>query len=142
MAKETYIETIYELVNVRGNVTVTDIARTLDVKPSSVTEMLRKLDEMDYVKYFPYRNVTLTVKGVELAVFLKQAKLSLQAFFKLIGTPDKIAEEDACKVEHQLHFSTIKNLTVLVDTMQNTKQGKALLIVFQKATLNNPLVKG
>jgi DtxR family Mn-dependent transcriptional regulator len=126
----------------QGSASVTDIARILEVKPSNVTEMVRKLDSLDYVKYHPYRAVTLTVKGEELAVFLKQSKFSLQAFFNLLNMSEQVAEEDACKVEHMLHISTLKSLTVFVDTLQNTPQGKALLKVFQKVTLNNPVVKG
>jgi DtxR family Mn-dependent transcriptional regulator len=132
MAKETYVETIYELVKLKGAATVTDIAKTLEVKPSSVTEMLHKLDDMDYVEYVPYRNVALTVKGVELAVFLKKAKLSLKVFFELLNMPEHVAEVDACKVEHMLHMSTLKNLSVFVETVQNTQQGKSLLQVFHQ----------
>ncbi|MGD6934540.1 MAG: metal-dependent transcriptional regulator [Candidatus Bathyarchaeia archaeon] len=132
MAKETYVETIYELVKLKGAATVTDIAKTLEVKPSSVTEMLHKLDDMDYVEFVPYRNVALTVKGVELAVFLKKAKLSLKVFFELLNMPEHVAEVDACKVEHMLHMSTLKNLSVFVETVQNTQQGKSLLQVFHQ----------
>jgi DtxR family Mn-dependent transcriptional regulator len=140
--KESYVETIYELTCTQGSASVTDIARILEVKPSSVTEMLRKLDDLDYVNYLPYRNVTLTVKGEELAVFLKKAKLSLKTFFKLLKIPEQVADKDACKVEHMLHISTLKNLSVFVETMQNTQQGKELLQVFQKTTLHNSIVKG
>jgi DtxR family Mn-dependent transcriptional regulator len=132
MAKETYVETIYELTVTQGSVSVTDIARALNVKPSSVTEMLKKLDFMGYVKYKPYRSVTLTVKGEELAVFLKQAQLSLQCFFKVLNVEEPVAQEDACKIEHVLHAATLKNLSVFIATMQNTVQGKALLEVFHK----------
>ncbi|XHH09399.1 MAG: metal-dependent transcriptional regulator [Candidatus Bathyarchaeia archaeon] len=134
-AKESYVETIYSLTCMQGSASVTDIARVLEIKPSSVTEMLRKLDDMDYVNYQPYRNVTLTVKGEELAVFLKKAKLSLKTFFVLLNMSEQVAEEDACKVEHMINITTLKNLSAFVETIQNTQQGKALLQVFKKTTL-------
>jgi DtxR family transcriptional regulator, Mn-dependent transcriptional regulator len=136
-AKETYVETIYELACMQGSASVTDIARVLEVKPASVTEMLRKLDDMDYVNYQPYRNVTLTSNGLELAVFLKHAKLSLKFFFKLLNINEQVAEADACKVEHLLHMSTIKTLSVFIETLHNTPQGKELLQVFSKINLNH-----
>ncbi len=142
MAKETYVETIYALINFQGSASVTEIATILEVKPSSVTEMLRKLDDMDFVNYKPYCNVTLTDKGTRLAVFLKQMQLSLQAFFEALNINEHVAETDACKIEHILHTSTLQHISIFVDVLQNTPQGKALLDVFQKTVQTRQFVQG
>ena len=48
---EDYLRSIYEIVERKGFARVRDIARELNVKPSSVVEMLKKLQEMNLVIY-------------------------------------------------------------------------------------------
>jgi len=130
------VETIHALICNHGYASVTGIAKTLKVQPSSVTEMLKKLSALGFVEYKPYHNVTLTKKGEELAGFLKQTKLSLQNFLKLLDVTEHVAEEDACKIEHILHESTLQALSAFVDFIQNTAQGDAWISGFKKYRVN------
>jgi DtxR family Mn-dependent transcriptional regulator len=70
--RETYIERIYELKNKKGYVKTVDLANELNVKPSSVTEMLQKLANEGYIIYEKYRRIDLTDKGLELAKALEK----------------------------------------------------------------------
>ena len=123
MTKETYVETIHDLIHKHGYAAVTDIAKTLNVKPPSVTEMLKKLDALGFVEYTPYRNVSLTKKGETLSIFLKQTEKSLQNFLKLLGVDERIAHEDACKLEHVLNGLTLERLAEFLSYVQNTPYG-------------------
>jgi DtxR family Mn-dependent transcriptional regulator len=129
--EETYIETIAALMKGLGYAAVTDIAKALGVKSPSVTSMLKKLDSLGFVKYTPYRNVTLTQKGKNLAVFLKKRETSLQTFLTLLGVDEPIAEKDACAAEHIFHSLTLEKLSKFVKFVQTTPQGTNWLSCFK-----------
>ncbi|MCW4018442.1 MAG: metal-dependent transcriptional regulator [Candidatus Bathyarchaeota archaeon] len=129
--EETYIETIDALLRKLGYAVVTDIAKELGVKSPSVTSMLKKLDSLGFVKYTPYRNVFLTQKGNDLAVFLKKRQNSLQAFLALLEVDKDISEEDACAIEHIVHGETLEKLSKFVDFVQTTPQGNSWLECFK-----------
>jgi DtxR family Mn-dependent transcriptional regulator len=135
VTEETYIETIDALMKKFGYAVVTDIAKELDVKSPSVTSMLKKLDALGFVKYTPYRNVMLTQKGNDLAVFLKKRQKSLQTFLTLIGVDETVAEEDACAIEHILHAPTLQKLSKFVDFLQ-TPEGSSCLECSKKYEKN------
>lgn len=63
---EDYIEIIYNLMEKKGFVRVSDIAEKLSVHPSSVTKMVQKLDKDNYLDYEKYRGFVLTPKGKKL----------------------------------------------------------------------------
>ena len=58
---EDYLERIYELLNEKGYARVVDIAERLDVKPASVTMMVKKLEISGYILRERYRGFTLGV---------------------------------------------------------------------------------
>src|SRR3954453_17055031 len=63
-AVEDYAKTIYGLQRQEdGPVTTSPLAGRLGVAPSSVTAMLKRLDELGLVRYEPYHGVTLTAAG-------------------------------------------------------------------------------
>jgi DtxR family Mn-dependent transcriptional regulator len=118
-AEETYIETIDALIKKHGYTGVCTLARALNFKPSSVSQMLKKLSVRGFVVHEPYCPVTLTKKGQALADFLKQQQRSLQRFFMLLDVDEHIAEQDACKIEHILHETTLERLAQYVAFLEN-----------------------
>jgi DtxR family Mn-dependent transcriptional regulator len=66
---ENYLKAIYKLTskNPDGGFT-NDIAFELNVKPSSVSEVLKKLSENLYINYTKYKAVTLTDTGKQIAL--------------------------------------------------------------------------
>jgi DtxR family Mn-dependent transcriptional regulator len=120
VAEETYIETIDALIKKHGYTKVSVIAKTLNIKPSSVTEMLKKLSLQGFIIHEPYRLVSLTAKGQDLAAFLKKQQLSLQRFFVSLDIDEHTAKQDACKMEHILHEVILKRLSQYLDFIENT----------------------
>ena len=116
---EQYLEIIYDLQKEWGAASVTDIAERKGVKAPSVTYILRKLKELDLVNYKKYRIVTLTAKGLKIVKNLEQAHETLRWFFCLIGVDSKIADIDACEIEHLAHPQTIERLKQFVDIIKN-----------------------
>ena len=64
---EEYVETIFVLEKKEGAAHTGKIAEVMGVKPPSVTEMLRKLQESGFVKYKPFIGANLTSSGREKA---------------------------------------------------------------------------
>ncbi|AAB89462.1 MULTISPECIES: metal-dependent transcriptional regulator [Archaeoglobus] len=101
---EEYLEAIYDIQEETSKVAKTgELAKILNVKPSSVTEMLIKLRDMGYVDYQPYKGAKLTRKGEELARRIKKYYLALYHFFKdYLGIQDELAEKLSCELEHHI----------------------------------------
>lgn len=112
---EEYIEAIYEIVKKKGYAKVTDIASLLNVGLSAVTEMFQKLSDKGYINYEKYSGVTLTKKGEKMAVNLSEKHKVLREFLIIIGLDEKIADEDACEIEHVVKSETMDILTKFVD---------------------------
>jgi DtxR family Mn-dependent transcriptional regulator len=60
---QDYLKAVYGLSKNGDLVSTTEISQKLDVAPASVTEMLKKLAQDEYIKYSPYHGSTLTEKG-------------------------------------------------------------------------------
>lgn len=108
--RETYIERIYELKNKKGYVKTVDLAKELDVKPSSVTEMLQKLADEGYVVYEKYRKIDLTEKGLKLAKSLEKRHKAIKKLLMHIGVSEEIADKDACVIEHVLSKESVDKI--------------------------------
>lgn len=119
---EEYLETIYELVQKKGYARVKDISNQLDVGLSTVTEMLKKLSDAGYINYEKYGAVTLTEKGEEIAVELEQKHKVLKDFLVILGIDEKVADEDACNIEHVVNPETIERLTRFVEFIQSLER--------------------
>jgi len=64
LSEENYLKTIYHLTSVSdAEVSTNAIAEKMETKASSVTDMLRKLSEKDWINYKKYQGVSLTEKG-------------------------------------------------------------------------------
>lgn len=70
-SEENYLKTIYhlELQDAQG-VSTSSIAKKMDTKASSVTDMVQKLSEKKLVVYKKYQGVQLSGQGREIAIYL------------------------------------------------------------------------
>lgn len=107
---EDYLEVISELVEFKGYATSTDISNYMDVRPPSVTKMLRRLDADGYLKYTKYHGLKLTSKGQNIANDIRQKHSILLEFFDIIGVDSSIANKDVEGIEHHLNPKTMKRL--------------------------------
>ncbi len=121
-SEEGYVETIYDLIQEFGYARVADIAHALNVKPPSVTNMLQKLDEQNFVTYKRYRGVVLTTKGRQLAEKLEKRHHALKEFLVMIGVSEENAEKDACEIEHKINRETVEKLARFVEFVQSAPQ--------------------
>lgn len=111
---EDYLEKIYELMKEKGYARVSDIASQLSVQPSSVTKMIQKLDEQNYVTYEKYRGIILTARGEHLGRLMKQRHKMLEGFLRMLGVGEETIEKDVEGIEHHVSPSTMESLKSLV----------------------------
>ena len=67
-SEEDYLKALYHLKMDFGSVSTNSIADYLDMKPSSVTDMLKKLAEKKFINYQRYKGTSLTKKGKLIAL--------------------------------------------------------------------------
>lgn len=111
---EDYLEKIYELMKEKGYARVSDIASSLSVQPSSVTKMIQKLDEQNYVTYEKYRGIILTTNGEQLGKLMKHRHKMLASFLRMLGVSEQTVEIDVEGIEHHVSPSTMESLKGLV----------------------------
>jgi DtxR family transcriptional regulator, Mn-dependent transcriptional regulator len=103
-AVEDYVKAIYALAHrLGGPVATSALAERLDVAPSSVTAMLKRLDEAGLVRYEPYRGVALTRRGEQLALEVIRHHRLIEAFLaESLGMPWDRVHDEAEVLEHYI----------------------------------------
>ena len=67
--EENYLKAIYHLSNTGGkNVNTSSIASSMETTAASVTDMLRKLSDKEWINYEKYKGVKITRKGEKVAL--------------------------------------------------------------------------
>ena len=109
--REEYLEAIFELTEKDGSAKTSDIAKHMNVKPASVTEMLGKLSDDGFVEHKPYYGTTLTRKGRNHAKKIKRKHRLLERFLHdMLGIKKVRVHEEACRLEHGLSDESAKAL--------------------------------
>ena|SRR5436190_10619535 len=103
-AAEDYAKAIYTLAGrLDGPVPTSALAERLDVAPSSVTAMLKRLDEAGLVRHEPYRGVELTADGERVALEVIRHHRLLEAFLaEKLGMPWDRIHDEAEVLEHYI----------------------------------------
>ena len=107
---EDYLEMILMLREQKGYARSIDIASALGVTKPSVSFAMKKLRENGYIAMDPENYITLTDRGMEIAERIYTRHKALTKFLIQIGVDEKIAREDACKIEHDLSPETFEAL--------------------------------
>ncbi len=141
---EEYLEAILDVQEKEKRVARTsDIAKRLNVKPSSVTEMFSKLKEMGYVDYIPYKGVVLTEEGRRIAEKIKKCYKVFESFFRFIGVDEEKAKLLSCEIEHHADEDVIKKICPIISgfcnlcencrveevVLSNAKEGRYIVLM-------------
>ena len=129
---EDYLEVIYTLASKKGYARIVEIASELKVKTPSATEMIQKLAKEGYIEYEPYQRIKLAKKGEELARKVYKRHKILADFLIILGIDEKVAERDACEMEHALHPETLRRFTKFVEFVRHIPQNADWLESFKK----------
>ena len=102
-SKEDYLKAIFVLGLKGRPVRVKDLAHYLAVKPPSAVAAIKRLDREGLVRHEPYGDIELTDRGLEIAREIHSRHKVLVTFLScLLGLDEKTAEDDACRIEHNL----------------------------------------
>ncbi|MCM8768552.1 MAG: metal-dependent transcriptional regulator [Candidatus Omnitrophica bacterium] len=112
---EDYLESILILARDNPGVRVKDISRRLQVKNSSVVSALSTLARNGLVVHEYYGKVRLTRQGHLQAKDVLRKHAALVTFLRqVVGVRAKVAQADACRIEHVVSSETLKRITRLV----------------------------
>lgn len=116
-SEENYIKTIFHLGGKNsGPITTNAIAEEMETKPSSVTDMARRLSEKGLVDYVKYQGVSLTEKGTRTALAIIRKHRLWEVFLvkKLDFSWDEV-HEVAEQLEHIKSEKLIDRIDALLD---------------------------
>ncbi len=115
---ENYLETILMLSKTQNEIHAIDIVNHLGYSKPSVSIMLKKLKEDGYITINECSHIYLTNQGKEIAEKIYDRHTCLTNFFIKIGINKKIAEEDACKIEHDLSDESFTAIKKFAETIE------------------------
>ena len=101
-AVEDYLKTIYKLQGT-DTVATTEIAKAMDVSSASVTNMVKRLDQMGLVQYQSYKGVRLTDAGCKIALEIIRHHRLLELYLKeIMGYSWEDLHKEAEHLEHHI----------------------------------------
>ena len=118
---EDYIEVVYVLIHEKNRARVRDIATSLKVKMPSVVKGISELKKLELVTQEPYGDVELTAKGRRIATMILNRHNKIREFLMLLGVSKRIADKDACQMEHILSVETMDRIR---DFLKKAKESK------------------
>ena len=111
---EDHLERIHELIEQKGYARVADLASSLHLSTSAVSNMVRRLARRGFVNYERYRGFTLTPSGREVAQQVKARHQTLSEFLELLGLDPETVSREVEDIEHHLRPETLKMFSQLV----------------------------
>jgi Mn-dependent DtxR family transcriptional regulator len=111
---EDHLERIQELVEIKGYARVSDIAESLGLSRSTVSNMVRRLARRGFVNYERYRGFTLTAEGRAVARHVKARHQTLSRLLTMLGLEPATVESEVEEIEHHLKPATLAVLVSLV----------------------------
>ena len=107
---EDYLELIAELLNLKGEARIVDIASQLGIAQATANKTIQRLQTQGYIKREPYRSIFLTVKGQKIASISKKRHNIVFKFLLNLGIDKKTASADAEGIEHHVSEKTLKKM--------------------------------
>lgn len=113
---EDYLEFIYNHILDNNEIKAIDIANHFQVSRASVSEALIRLADLDLIVYEGRKGIRITQKGIEEAKRVVNTHKVLSDFFiKVLGVDEKVADKNACKIEHVIDKELVDKISILTD---------------------------
>ena len=112
---EDYLEMILRLTEEKGYARSVDIATGLGVSKPSVSVAMKQLREGGYILMDKDNYISLTDSGMEIAQRIYERHKVLTRLLIHLGVDPVIAQEDACKVEHDISAQTFDAIKAQID---------------------------
>ena len=115
-SSEDYLEAILVLSHCKPVVRSVDIADEMGYKKSSISVAMKNLREKGKITVTPEGYIYLTEEGRKIAEMIYERHTFFSQWLTALGVPEKIAIEDACRIEHAISprsFDAIRSSIVL-----------------------------
>ena len=125
-ASQDYLKAIYRLSARNGRATTSQLADQLNVKPASVTNMLRKMaaDDPPLVDYQKHQGATLTPSGQKAALeVLRHHRLLEQFLHEILGFRWDEVHDEAERMEHCISERMEERISALLGNPQYNPHG-------------------
>lgn len=109
---ENYLECILVLSEKYEHVRAADICNYFGYSRPTVSNVIKQFKENGYINVDGKHHITLTDKGMEIAVKIHEKHQVIAELLIKVGVTPETAYEDACKLEHGLSdesFLALKN---------------------------------
>lgn len=114
-AIEDYLKALYKIEEQASSVSTDALAEALNIKQSSVTNMLKKLADMGLIQYRPYQGATLTDTGRKDALrVLRHHRLVELFLVQILGLSWDQVHEEAEKWEHVLSPTLVSRIEAML----------------------------
>ena len=107
---EDYLETILVLYERNGQVRSIDIVNEMNFSKPSISIAMKKLRENGYIRMDVNGLITLTDEGRLIAERIYSRHKLLTKVLEAIGIDEKKAEDEACKIEHDIDDETYERI--------------------------------
>lgn len=125
---EDYLETIFRIQGTGSVARVRDIADEMNVSPASVTPAMKRLAQLDLIRYSKRNYIELTDKGLRVARrTMTRHNLLSRFLFEILGTDRGQAEQDACAMEHHLSDSSVERLAAFFEFLAACPELRGIL---------------
>ena len=121
---EDYLESMVILKEKNGYIRSVDIAEFLGVTKPSVSNAMKRLREEGYIEMNRSGFITLTEKGMDIADKIYTRHKKLTDFFITLGVDPDVAEDDACKIEHDISDETFDAICSHIDKFSKPNKTK------------------
>jgi DtxR family transcriptional regulator, Mn-dependent transcriptional regulator len=118
---EDYLEMILMLKKSKGDVRSIDIANSMGFSKPSISIAMKHLKEDGYVIMDKDNLISLTPKGMKIAERIYFRHVTLRAFLEKLGVSEECADEDACKIEHDISDESFEKLSAYLENVMNTQ---------------------
>ncbi|MBD3192418.1 MAG: MarR family transcriptional regulator [Candidatus Heimdallarchaeota archaeon] len=114
---EDYLRAIRNIEGATGKAAGTnELAKTLQIAPATVTEMVQKLEKQGYVSYRKYYGVRLTTLGQKAALISQNKHRLLKSYLKkFLNFTEEMAEEEADILVHCVSLRLSERLCSMLD---------------------------
>jgi DtxR family transcriptional regulator, Mn-dependent transcriptional regulator len=115
-SSENYLEMMLNIQDEEKIIKISDIAKRLKISKASVTQAIGKLKRLGLVIHESYDPVTFTAAGIEAAKKVRGKHRLIKKFLtEVLNIDNKIAEKDACLMEHVLSVTTINKISDFIE---------------------------
>ena len=120
LSLEKYLLAIFELLQKNEKVIVKDISSYLKIGGPSTADAIKALAKKEYINYVPYKNITLTAKGLKKVGEKIKRRAVLEEFLKkVMCVKEEEIENNIEQIEYAFDDDLMKKFVSFVEFLDN-----------------------